>query len=83
MEKAHIRRLWRLAERLSINAQLVRYATRPWHLRLAAKRGRRHTVELQFLIDLWSDSYKCTRRRGRPDLRLGHPWWPNKKWYSY
>lgn len=61
-----IRRLWRLANRLSKNAELIREATKPHHLTPGKTRLLRHLTELNNIRDHWADTYQPSRRKKTP-----------------
>lgn len=63
-----IRALFRLANRLEINASHIRNANLPHHLITPRRRMLRHLKELNQIRDRWSDAHKPARRR-RKDTR--------------
>lgn len=79
-ERIITRRLWRLGNRIANNAEVIRNASKPHHLSVVRKRYLRHLVELTKIKDRWSDTYKATRKRGRPDLRCPCPP-PSHHWH--
>jgi predicted DNA-binding helix-hairpin-helix protein len=70
-----VRRLHRLADRVSENAETIRGADKPHQLTPARSRMARHMMELNKIRDHWSDTHKPTRRKKtapHPDMAYWH-----------
>ena len=64
-DRSVIRQLWRLANRMSRNAALIRESRHPHHLAKSRQRAIRHLQELNKIRDYWADHKEPTRRRPR------------------
>jgi hypothetical protein len=58
-----VKKLFKIANRVSANAEVIREARRPWHLATARAQSLRHLKELNQIKDIWTDTYKPSRKR--------------------